>query len=163
MAWANAGAPEGNPKDLPKPVAFTNGWNIGKPDLELTMPAKYEVPASGTIDYQYILMPLNLTEDKWVQMAEVRPGNRALVHHVIAYVRPPGSKWMSDAQPGVPLRSQRGRRVGCNEFLVGYAPGMPPDILPAGRAKFIKAGSDIVLQMHYTANGKPGVDQTNWV
>ena len=160
VAWVNAGAPEGNPKDLPKPVAFVDGWNIGKPDMAITMPAKFDVPASGTIEYQYILVPLNLTEDKWVQMAEVRPGNRALVHHVIAFIRPPGSKWMADAQPGVPYVPKKGGEEGENEFLVGYAPGLPPGILPAGRGKLLKAGSDIILQMHYTANGKPGTDQT---
>jgi hypothetical protein len=161
VAWANAGAPEGNPKDLPKPIQFVDGWSIGKPDLAVTMPAKYEVPATGTIEYQYILVPLNLTEDKWVQMAEVRPGNRALVHHVIAFVRPPDSKWMRDAQPGIPyVPKEGGDGRNDSEFLVGYAPGMPPDVLPAGRAKLIRAGSDIVLQMHYTANGKAGTDQT---
>ena len=160
VAWANGGALEGNPKDLPKPIAFVEGWNIGKPDLAVTMPAKYDVPATGTIDYQYILIPLNLTEDKWIQMAEVRPGNRALVHHVIAYIRPPGSKWMKDAQPGVPYVPAKGGENGENEFLVGYAPGMPPGILPAGRGKLLKAGSDVILQLHYTANGKPGTDQT---
>lgn len=160
VAWANGGAPEGNPKDLPKPSAFTEGWIIGKPDLTVSMPAKYEVPAAGTIDYQYILVPLNLTEDKWVQMAEVRPGNRAVVHHVIAYVRPPGSKWMADAKPGVPYVPKKGGESGANEFLVGYAPGMPPDVLPEGQGKLIKAGSDVILQMHYTANGKAAEDQT---
>lgn len=124
------------------------------------MPAKFEVPASGTIEYQYVLVPLNLTEDKWVQRAELRPGNRALVHHVIAYVRPPGSKWMADAKPGIPYVPKQGGEKGENEFLVGYAPGMPPDILPPGRAKMLKKGSDIILQLHYTANGKPGSDQT---
>ncbi len=160
VAWANAGAPEGNPKDLPKPIAFTQGWIIGKPDVAVSMPAKYEVPAAGTIDYQYILVPLNLTEDKWVQSSEIRPGNRAVVHHVIAYVRPPGSKWMRDAQPGIPYQPKKGGEQGSSEFLVGYAPGMPPSIMPDGRGKLLKAGSDIILQMHYTANGKPGEDQT---
>ena len=160
VAWVNAGAPEGNPKDLPKPLAFVEGWNIGKPDMAIAMPAKYDVPASGTIDYQYILIPLHLTEDKWIQSAEVRPGNRAVVHHVIAYIRPPGSKWMRDAQPGVPYVPAKGGEDGENEFLVGYAPGMPPGILPAGRGKLLKAGSDVILQMHYTASGKAATDQT---
>jgi hypothetical protein len=160
VAWANGGAPEGNPKDLPKPMNFTEGWIIGKPDLAVTMPAKYEVPAQGTIEYQYILVPLRLTEDKWVQMAEVRPGNRALVHHVIAFIRPAGSAWMADAQPGIPYVPKKGGERGENEFLVGYAPGMPPDILAEGQGKLIKAGSDVILQMHYTANGKAGEDQT---
>ena len=161
VAWVNAGAPEGNPKDLPKPLQFISGWNIGKPDLAVTMPAKFDVPATGTIDYQYLLIPLNLTEDKWIKGAEVRPGNRALVHHVIAYVRPPGTNWMKDAQPGVPYQPKKGDNGGGNEFLVGYAPGSPAMVLPDGQAKMIKAGSDIILQLHYTANGKPGTDQSS--
>jgi hypothetical protein len=160
VAWVKAGAPEGNPRDLPQPRKFLEGWSIDTPDLAVTMPAKYDVPATGTIDYQYILIPLRMTEDKWIQMAEVRPGNRAVVHHVIAFVRPPGSKWMAEAQPGIPYVPKKGGEQGDNEFLVAYAPGMPPGILPPGRAKLIKAGSDIILQMHYTANGKPANDQT---
>ena len=158
VAWVNAGAPEGNPKDLPKPLAFVEGWNIGTPDLAVTMPRKYEIPATGTIDYQYILVPLNLTEDKWVQAAEVRPGNRALVHHVIAFVRPPGSNWMKSAVPGVPYEAKKGRRQRgfprrlCAGRSRGCAAGRPGGL--------VKAGSDIVLQLHYTANGKPGTDQT---
>ena len=160
VAWAENGAPEGNPKDLPKPMAFVNGWNIGTPDLTVTMPAKYEVPATGTIEYQYILVPLNLTEDKWVQAAEVRPGNRELLHHVIAYVRPPGSTWMKGAQPGIPYVPKKGDG-GASEFLVGYAPGSSFPAMPEGRGKLLRAGSDIILQMHYTANGKPGTDQSS--
>ena len=160
LAWVNGGAPEGNPKDLPEPVKFVNGWNIGKPDLVVSMPQKYDIPAAGTVDYQYLLIPLNFTEDKWIQAAEVRPGNLELVHHVIAYIRPPGSNWMKGAQPGVPYRPGKGEN-GPSENLVGYAPGTPVDPLPEGRGKLIKAGSDIILQLHYTANGKPGVDQTS--
>ena len=161
VAWVNSGAPEGNPKDLPKPLEFVNGWNIGKPDLTVTMPAKFDVPPTGTIDYQYLLIPLNLPEDKWIKGAEVRPGNRALVHHVIAFVRPPGSDWMKDAQPGVPYVPKKGDKDGVNEFLVGYAPGAHATLLPEGQGKLVKAGSDIILQLHYTANGKPGTDQTS--
>ncbi|MDE3199053.1 MAG: thiol-disulfide isomerase, partial [Acidobacteriota bacterium] len=160
VAWVSGGAPEGDPKDLPKPVHFVEGWNIGKPDLTVTMPAKYEIPASGTIDYQYVLIPLNLKKDVWIQGAEVRPGNRAVVHHVIAYVRPPGSNWMRDAQPGIPYVPKKGGEDGENEFLVGFAPGMPPITLPAGEGKLLRAGSDIVLQLHYTANGKAAEDRT---
>ena len=163
VSWASNGAPEGNPKDLPAPAKFTEGWNIGTPDVLLTMAEKHHVPAAGTIDYQYILVPMNLTEDKWVQMAEVRPGNRAVLHHVIAYVREPGSKWMKDAKPGVPwvpTKENGGGGMGNAEFLVGYAPGVPPMQHPDGRAKLIKAGSDIVLQIHYTANGKDAYDQS---
>ena len=119
--WAESGAPEGDAKDAPAPLNFLEGWNISKPDMVLEMPVEFHVPASGTIDYQYILIPGNFKEDKWVKMAEVRPGNRAVVHHVIAFVRPPGSNWMKDAQPGVPYvprkaaagRRQRASPVNC--------------------------------------------------
>jgi len=160
-AWAKSGAKEGDPKDLPKPAQFLQGWNIGKPDLQIEMSQDFKVPAAGTLDYQYILIQGNFKEDTWVSEAEVRPGNRALVHHVIAFVRPPNSKWMKDAQPGIPHVPKDGGDGGNNsEFLVGYAPGMIPTRLQPGRAKLIKAGSDIILQMHYTANGKEGLDRT---
>jgi hypothetical protein len=157
--WVDSGAPEGDAKDAPAPIKFLDGWNIAKPDMVLEMPAAYDVPAKGTIDYQYILVPGKFTEDKWVSMAEVRPGNRAVVHHVIAYVRPPGSEWMKDAQPGVPFVPKKGSR-GQGEFLVGFAPGVVPQVMEPGRARLIKAGSDIIFQMHYTANGEATTDRT---
>jgi hypothetical protein len=162
VRWADNGAIAGNPKDAPAPPQFVEGWNIGKPDLVVEMPNEFNVAPNGTIDYTYFVVPLNLTEDKWVRMAEARPGNRAVVHHIIAYVREPGSKWMKDAKPGepfVPVKNDGGEGGG-NEFLVGYAPGTIPEILKPGQAKLIKAGSDIVLQMHYTANGKEAKDRT---
>ena len=160
VAWAKSGAKEGNAKDLPKPAHFLQGWNIAKPDLELEMTKDFNIPASGTLDYQYILIPGDFKEDTWVSEAEVRPGNRALVHHVIAFVRPPGSKYMKGALPGIPFVPKEGDQGGANEFLVGYAPGMIATRLQPGRAKMVKAGSDIILQMHYTANGKEGMDRT---
>lgn len=89
VAWADAGAPEGDPKYLPVPAPFVEGWAIGQPDMVLEMPTEYQVPASGTIEYQYFRIATKFTEDKWIQMAEARPGNRAVVHHIIAYVREP--------------------------------------------------------------------------
>jgi hypothetical protein len=157
--WVDSGAPEGDAKDAPVPVKFIDGWNIAQPDMVLEMPADYHVPAKGTIEYQYILVPGKFTEDKWVRMAEVRPGNRAVVHHVIAFARPPGSKWMKDAQPGVPYVPKKGEG-GQGEFLVGFAPGVVPAVMEDGRAKLIKAGSDIIFQMHYTANGEEALDRS---
>jgi hypothetical protein len=87
--WAAAGAPEGDPKDLPPQPHYATGWTIGQPDAVLTMQEDYPIPASGTIAYQYFEVPTNFTEDKWLQAFEVRPGNRSVVHHVIVYSRPP--------------------------------------------------------------------------
>jgi hypothetical protein len=160
------------------------GWNIGKPDMIIEMPTAFPVPAEGTVEYQYVVIPGNFKQDTWVTAAEVRPGNRAVVHHVIAFVRPPGSKWLKEAQPGVPYvpkkekqeakqnqnpegqrqgEGERGRRrdggITDAENVAGYAPGLQPLML-RDSAKLVRAGSDIVLQLHYTANGTPGTDKT---
>jgi hypothetical protein len=163
VAWADSGAPAGDPKLAPPPRQFAEGWTISKPDLIIDMPAEWDVPASGTIEYTYFIVPTGLTEDKWVQMAEARPGNRRLVHHIIAFVREPGSKWMRDYPVNegfVPRKGNRSSEDGNGQFLSGYAPGSPPEILRPGQAKLIKAGSDIVFQMHYTADGKAGKDRS---
>ena len=163
VAWADSGAKEGNSKDAPPPRQFTEGWVIGTPDVVFELPDEYEVPASGTIDYTYYIVPTNFTEDRWVQMAEARPGNRAVVHHIIAFVRDPKSKWLREYPVGkgfIPKRGREGGGEGGGEFITGYAPGAPPEVLRPGQAKLIKAGSDVVFQMHYTANGKPGRDRS---
>jgi hypothetical protein len=169
--WADAGAPEGDPRDAPRPVAFIEGWTIGQPDQVFSMPKPFPIPAQGTVEYQYIIIPTGFTEDRWVERAEVRPGNRAINHHVIAFVRPPGSKWLAGFPKNevfVPV--QRGRRAqgtsedGANmfgvELLVGYAPGLQATEAPEGLAKLVPAGSDIVFQLHYTTNGKETSDQS---
>jgi hypothetical protein len=163
VAWAEAGAPEGDPKDRPAPRTFVEGWNIGAPDQTFEMPIDFGVPARGTIEYTYFVVPTGFTADKWIQRAEVRPGNRAVVHHVIAYVRPPDSKWLREAKPGVPFVPQKGDNdggEGRREFLIGYAPGTVPEALQPGQAKLVKAGSDIVFQMHYTTNGQAAEDRS---
>ena len=164
-AWADAGAPEGDPKDLPAPLSFVEGWSIPKPDVVFQPPQAFEIPASGTIEYQKIIVPSGFTEDKWVQFAEARPGDRARIHHMILYVREPGSHWLKDAKPGVffiapkPAADENVDTAALpSDFLVGYAPGQPPEIMPPGQAKLIKAGSDLVLEIHYTTNGAAATD-----
>jgi hypothetical protein len=88
-AWVDQGAKEGNPKDLPEAPKFVEGWIIGKPDIVLQMPNEFTLEASGPDEYQYFEIPTNFKEDVYVQMAEARPGNRKIVHHIIAFVAPP--------------------------------------------------------------------------
>ncbi|MFY9573334.1 MAG: cytochrome c [Blastocatellia bacterium] len=88
-AWVDGGAKEGDPRDLPPAPQFVDGWNIGKPDLVLSMPQEFTLDASGPDEYQYFEIPTNFTEDKYIQMAEARPGNRKIVHHIIAFIQPP--------------------------------------------------------------------------
>jgi hypothetical protein len=91
-AWVDQGAKEGDPKDLPPAPKFVDGWTIGKPDLVLSMPEEFTLDATGPDEYQYFEIPTNFTEDKYVQMAEARPGNRKIVHHIIAFITPPPAK-----------------------------------------------------------------------
>jgi len=174
VSWADAGAAEGNPADTPKPLAFVDGWNIGKPDLIIEMPKDFEIPASGTVNYQHIIVPTGLTEDRWVEAAEIRPGNRSVVHHVIAFTRPPSAKALRTAKMGDFLDSGGGKKLpkpgepeplmfssGVDiEALQTFAPGVLPTLLKPGQARLIKAGSDIIFQLHYTSTGKPATDRT---
>jgi hypothetical protein len=166
-AWADQGAPQGDPKDAPAPLEFIEGWRIPKPDVVIEMPNAFHVPATGIIDYQHIVVPSGITEDRWVQFAEARPGNSALVHHIVVFTREPGSKWLKDAKPGVPFVPDPKKHKKKNEDeglpgegVAGYAPGAPPMQLKPGQAILIKGGSDIVFQVHYTTNGKPGTDRS---
>jgi Copper type II ascorbate-dependent monooxygenase, C-terminal domain len=88
-SWVDHGAKEGDPKDLPPAPKFVEGWTIGKPDMVLQMPEEFTLEASGPDEYQYFEIPTNFKEDVYVQMAEARPGNRKIVHHIIAFVSPP--------------------------------------------------------------------------
>ena len=165
--WVDAGAPKGDPKDMPKPVDFLEGWQIGKPDLVFELPKPFEVPVSGVVDYQHIIVHTGFTRDTWVQAAEVRPTERAVVHHIIAFIRAPESHWFQGQKAGeffiapqVKTDAEPDTSALPSDFLVGYAPGQPAEILRPGQAKLIKAGSDIVFQVHYTPNGKPITDRT---
>ena len=160
LAWVDAKAPAGNRKDAPEPRLFVEGWNIGQPDMVIAMPKSYDVPATGTIEYTRFILPLNFTEDRWVSAAEIRPGNRAVVHHVIAYLREPGSSWLKGAPIGEPIVKVAKSDGGPRSSLAGYAPGVPQRPGTPGRALRVKAGSEVVLEMHYTTNGKPAADLT---
>jgi hypothetical protein len=166
VAWADNGAPEGDAKDAPRPRTFVEGWNIGKPDMIVEMPVDYEVPAKGTIEYTYIIVPTGFKEDRWVKEMEVRPGNRAVVHHANIYIRHPESKWLRQYPVGVPfVPAEQKTSTTANAGLIddnvaGYTPGKQTVVLASDQAKLIPAGSDIVFQMHYTANGKDGRDRT---
>jgi Copper type II ascorbate-dependent monooxygenase, C-terminal domain len=162
LAWAEAGAPEGNPKDLPPAPKFTEGWQIGQPDVVLPMSKPFDVPASGTIAYQYFQLPTNFTEDKWVQAIELRPGTRSVVHHILAFVREPGKPARPDAfMPMVPKMPATQNQAGPGNLVAATAPGTNAMIFEPGSALKIPAGSTILFQVHYTANGKAAADQSS--
>src|SRR3569833_1166519 len=94
--WAKSGVPAGNPADAPPPRQWTADYVIPNPDLVVTMPQPVPIPAKGDIEYTYEIVHTNFAEDRWVRMSEIRPSNRAHVHHAVVYVRPPGAKWMAN-------------------------------------------------------------------
>jgi hypothetical protein len=162
-AWADIGAPEGNPKDAPPPIQFHDGWNI-KPDMIVEMPKDFHVAATGTINYQNFLVKVNFPEDTWVVAAEMRPGNSKAVHHGRVIVRPPGSKFMADAIPGEPYETTSaaaGNPQEGTDLLGKYNPGLGAQSFDVeDSAKFIPKGSDLVFNLHYTAVGTPQTDRS---
>jgi peroxiredoxin len=96
--WVAAGAPEGNPKDLPEPKQYAGGWMMpGGPDVVFHMSKEpVDVPAEGTVDYRYYVVDTGFTEDKWVKVAECMPDNRGVVHHMIVFMKPPSTSLFSN-------------------------------------------------------------------
>jgi hypothetical protein len=163
--WVADGAPRGMSTPPPAP-AYSDDWQIGKPDLVLSIPKPIAIPASGTVDYYYIEIPTGLAEDHWIQAAEIRPTNPKAVHHALAFVKSPG---LTTAPP-VP----RGDGTSCNEdfcgdieqhdarmgpILAALAIGTNPEVYPAGTAKLLRAGSVLTMQIHYTPYGEESSDQ----
>jgi peroxiredoxin len=143
--WIAGGFARGDESDLPPPADYVEGWRLERePDMVVEMRDRpFIVPKEGVVEYQYFVADLGLTEDKWVAAAQVIPGNASVVHHAIAFVRPPdGSRF---------------RGVG---WLSAYVPGQRTQTMPPGRARLLPAGSKLVFQMHYTPNGKEQADIT---
>ena len=141
--WVAAGAPKGDPKNMPSKLTFTEGWQINKPDVVLEMRGKpFTVPARGTVNYKYFEVKTNFKEDKWIKAAECVPGAKEVVHHIIVGI----------AGQGEFVRGRRHRELQ-SEWIAATAPGAPPLQLPEGYAKLIPAGSSLIFQMHYTPNG----------
>jgi hypothetical protein len=154
-SWVDAGAPEGNHGDLPPVPAFTEGWSIGKPDLVFKFVKPFRVPADGTVPYTYITVPTNLKEDIWIRGVEFRPTDRRVVHHIISTLVEGDGKPV-DPTPRL-QRDPSQKEIG---GLGGYVPGRLDNMFEEGTARRIPAGSNIVLQMHYTTTGQPVDDST---
>jgi hypothetical protein len=153
VSWVDAGAPKGDDRDMPPTPKFVSGWTIGKPDVVLEMQEEYSIPADGTVPYLYFTIPTGFKEDKWVSAMEIRPGNRGVVHHVIAFVSDAGA---SGRRGGAAGEAQQGRGQ-----LGGITPNKTGVVFGPGTARLIKAGSNIVFQMHYTTNGQSTKDRTS--
>jgi peroxiredoxin len=146
--WVGHGTTEGDPADLPPPPAFANDWDIPSPDVVVSLPRPETVPAEGVLDYRFIEVDPGFREDKWVRAAEVRPGNRAVVHHCLVFLKPPGGEMVARGE----LKSY---------YLAGTAVGTRPVVLPQGMAKLVPAGWHLVFVLHYTPIGRVQTDQTS--
>ena len=147
--WVDNGAPEGDPQDLPEPPQFATGWQIPEPDEVLYMADEaYDVPATGTVEYQRFIVDPGWTEDKWIKAMECKPGNAAVVHHIIIYVVP----------SGVTPTGQAGRLR--SNWLGAFAPGFRPPVLDDEVARYVQKGSKLLFEMHYTPNGAPQKDRS---
>lgn len=191
VAWVDQGAKEGNRKESPSPPQFYDGWKIGKPDVVLAMPQEYSLSAEGPDEYINFTLPTSFKEDVWVQAAEIHPGNKKIVHHVVAFIQTPQMIEQIKArriggpspqsifyQDGTLVRTRMDAPVyddGCSAPSGGFArgsgqeglgfplcfytPGKSTDVWPTGTAKLIPAGSNIVIQMHYSrTTGRPEKD-----
>jgi hypothetical protein len=127
------------------------------------MPAEFHVPASGAIEYQYMLVKASFPEDVWISSAEMRPGNPKVVHHGEVWVLPPGSKWMSEAKPGVfyPQSAMKKQPADDIDILGKFNPNIGAQSFVFGdSAKFVPKGSDLVFEIHYTSMGQATTDRT---
>ena len=159
-AWAEAGAPLGDPKDLPPPPKFAEGWKLGPPDLILEPSEGFPVAASGPDVYRCFVLPTNLARDSYLEAVDYAAGERGAVHHLIAYIDTTGLGRQHDADaPGPGYSAPSGPGVEADE-LSFWTAGSEPHRLPDGVGIRIPAQSDIILQVHYHPHGKAGIDKT---
>jgi hypothetical protein len=166
--WVKEGALEGTPLKTAFQATTSDGWQLGKPDIVIRFPA-FHIPASGLMTYRYLIKGGLFPRDVWVRAAEFRIDQRQVVHHINAYARGPESSYLSgypkDQIVPATIADRGRRRDGERTFdrrqqLVGWEPGYRPMPWLAGGAKQIRAGSDIVFEIHYSPNGTEATDQS---
>jgi hypothetical protein len=166
--WVDAGAPEGDPQDLPPPLEFPDEWRLGQPEAILEPDTDYMPNPDGQDVYRCFSLPTNFTQDQWISAVDIQPGARAIVHHVLLFIDRTGASVALDQQdPGPGYTCFGGPNVSpgtggqVTEFLLGgWAPGAQPRQLPDGVALKVPAGARVVMQVHYRPNGEPLSDHT---
>lgn len=151
--WVAAGAPEGDPRDLPPPRAFPSTWTLGPPDLVLRSPEPYEMRPGRDV-YRCFTIPTSFAEDRWIEAVEVVPGNRKIVHHVLTYLDTGGhSAALDEAEPGTGYTCFGGPGFPSAGGLGGWAPGAAPSVMPARAGLRLPQGARVVIQVHYHHHG----------
>ena len=159
--WVDAGAPRGKPEDTPPAPVFPTGWAFGQPDLIAEMPEEYVIGPEGEDDYRHFVIPYEHDHHRFVEAIDVRPGNRATVHHVIAYIDTSGkARELDAADPGPGYTRFGGPGFKPASVIGGWAPGnLPIKTLP-GTGRWLPKQCDIVLQVHYYRTGVEERDRT---
>jgi hypothetical protein len=158
-AWVDQGMPEGDPAKAPALPVFPEGWQLGQPDLIVTFPHEYHIPASGPDIYRDFVIPVNLSEAKWIRAVEVRPTAIKAIHHMLYYADPSGTlreRDRSESLPGFAGLAFPDGTIG----LGGWAGGTQPHFLPDGVARPFPKGSDLIIQEHFHPIGKEEVEKT---
>lgn len=155
--WHAAGAPEGDAAKAPPAPVFSTEWQLGQPDLVIRMPAAYTVPAGGRDVYRHFILPLTMTNRRWVRAWEFRPNSRA-VHHAFLRLDRSGEARRHDAQdpePGFPGMDTPNSVESPNGHFASWQPGAVPRQNPPGLPWALEPGADVVMQMHLQPLGKP--------
>jgi len=158
--WIEAGRPEGDPADMPPPRDFPSGWQLGEPDLILTMDEAYELSADGPDIYRNFVLPTGLLTEKHIKAIEFRPSSPEVVHHALFYVDTKGRAREVDEADPAPGFAEMPVGEGTGRGLGGWVPGASPRPLPEGLAHHLPAESDIILQIHFHPTGKPEKEQS---
>jgi Flp pilus assembly protein TadD len=154
--WLDAGAPEGEPRDLPPVRTWTEGWQLGKPDLVITLKQPYTLPAEGTDAFRIFVLPIPVATARFVRGLEFRPGNPKVVHHAnIRIDTTPASRRLDDADPapgydGLIARSA----VYPDGHFLGWTPGQVAPLLPPDLAWRLDTHTDLVVELHMQPSGK---------
>jgi len=159
--WVEEGCAEGDEADLPPPAKFAEGWQLGVPDLVVKMQEPFAVPASGPDLLQNFVLPIEIPSDKLVAAIEFHPGNKRVVHHAVLFLDDRGQARALDAatpEPG--YANFGGPGFLPSGALGGWSVGNTARRLPNEMGRYLKKGSDLVVQVHYHPIGKAEMDQS---
>jgi peroxiredoxin len=160
-AWAETGRAKGDDADLPPAPKFAEGWRLGQPDLIVKMAEPFAVPADGPDLLQNFVLPLDIPEDKLVAAVEFRPGNTRVVHHAVLFLDDTGTaRKLDKASPEPGYANFGGPGFLPSGALGGWSVGNTPRPLPDGMGRYLKKGSDLVVQVHYHPTGKKETDRS---
>lgn len=159
--WVEAGCPEGDSADLPPSPQFAEGWLLGEPDSIVKMTEPFSVPADGPDLLQNFVIPIEIPSDKLVAAIEFHPGNRRVVHHAVLFLDDKGeARKLDEATPEPGYSNFGGPGFVPSGALGGWSVGNTARRLPNDMGRYLKQGSDLVVQVHYHPTGKVEIDQS---